>query len=204
MMTKGQLIAFENEIVDLFHAGKLPYPIHFSGGNELRLIKYFADNVKLCDWVFSTWRSHYHALLKGIPADILKAKIMRGDSMHVMSKEHNFFASSIVGGCCPIAVGVAKAIQMKGEKRHVHLFIGDGGEDQGVFYESVRYAKAWDLPITFIIEDNALSVDTTKKERINDFCIDWPDNVIRYHYNRKWPHVQTGKIVSGYSDTRYM
>jgi TPP-dependent pyruvate/acetoin dehydrogenase alpha subunit len=203
-MTREQLISFENDIAEEFHAGKLPYPIHFSGNNEEILINYFTQKVKPSDWVFSTWRSHYHALLKGIPADVLKAKIMRGDSMHIMSREHNFFASAIVGGCCPIAVGVAKAMQMRGEARHVHLFIGDGGEDQGVFYESVRYAAAWDLPITFIIEDNALSVDTTKTERINNFCIDWPKNVIRYHYERKWPHVQTGKIVSGYSDTRYM
>ena len=40
-MTKSELISFEDHIVDLFEAGKLPYPIHFSGGNEDQLIEIF-------------------------------------------------------------------------------------------------------------------------------------------------------------------
>ena len=37
------------------------------------LIKIF-KNIKSDDWVFSTWRNHYHALLKGIPKELLKKK----------------------------------------------------------------------------------------------------------------------------------
>jgi pyruvate dehydrogenase E1 component alpha subunit len=193
-MTAKSLIAFENDIVREFESGKLPYPIHFSGrGNEPWLIDFF-KNIKPEDWVFSTWRNHYHALLKGIPAKVLKAKIMAGDSMHITSKKYNFFSGSIVGGCCPIAVGVAKAIKTG----HVYCFIGDGAEDQGVFYESVRYAFAWKLPITFIIEDNGLSVDTHQHERINNYCLTWPENVKRYFYDRHFPHVQSGKMIKTY------
>ena len=211
MMTKEQLIAFENRIIDLFHAGKIPYPLHFSGcGNEDWLINYFSSKVSEKDWVFSTWRSHYQALLKGIPEDKVEAKILNGESMHLMDKNSNFFCSSIVGGICPIAVGTALAIKRAGKNRHVHCFIGDGAMDEGVCWTSIRYSSFHDLPITFIIEDNGLSVDTGTSERCGDLRdADRYKCVIRYNYNRKWPHCQTGQIVEAYSqgnkiEMRYM
>ena len=33
-MDKQELIDFEKEVVMLWEAAKIPYPIHFSGGNE--------------------------------------------------------------------------------------------------------------------------------------------------------------------------
>ena len=97
-MTPQQLIDFENDIAAEFNAGKIPYPIHLSGtGNEDWLIDFFKQ-INPQDWVFSTWRSHYHALLKNMSPEKLKAKIMAGESMHIMDKELNFFSSSIVGG----------------------------------------------------------------------------------------------------------
>lgn len=196
-MTKEELIAFEDGIIEIFHAGKLPFPIHYSGGNEDILIELF-KNIKKEDWVFSTWRSHYHYLLKGGSPEVLKNKIMHGDSMHIMDENLKFMASSIVAGCCPIAVGVAKSLQMRKAAGHVWVFIGDGCEDEGIFYESVRYVAAWGLPCTFIIEDNGLSVDTTLQERMNGFTINWPDCVKRYHYIRKWPHCQSGRFIKEY------
>lgn len=196
-MTKEELIEFENEIADLFHAGKLPFPIHYSGGNEDQLIEIF-KNIKKEDWVFSTWRSHYHYLLKGGDRQVLREKIMRGNSMHVMDKELNFVASSIVGGCCSIATGVAASIKRNGASNKVYCFIGDAAEETGAFYEAVRYVSGHNLPCVFIIEDNNLSVDTPKEERYGDNGISWPDCVQRYHYVRKYPHVQTGKMVKEY------
>jgi len=188
------LFNFEFKVKEEFEAGKLPYPIHFSGGNELQLLEIFKQ-IKKDDWVFSTHRSHYHYLLhKKNPKKLMK-KIREGKSMHIFDKK--FFTSSIVAGTCAIAVGVALALKLKNSKNKVWCFIGDGAEDNGHFYEAVKYAIGHDLPITFIIEDNDLSVDTPKQFRHN-YNVDWPDKVIRYSYKRIYPHVQTGKIVEAY------
>ena len=48
--------------LSIYEKGKIRAPIHLSGNNENQLIKIF-KKVKKQDWVFSTWRSHYHALL---------------------------------------------------------------------------------------------------------------------------------------------
>lgn len=196
-MTKKELIAFEDSIVELFQSVKLPYPIHFSGGNEDQLIEIF-NTINKEDWVFSTWRSHYHYLLKGGSAETLKEKILRGNSMHIMDKELNFFASSIVGGCCSIATGIATAIKRNKTTNKVYCFVGDAAEETGAFYEAVRYTDGHSLPCTFIIEDNDLSVDTPKKDRYGDCGMKWPGCVKRYDYIRKYPHVQTGKLIKEY------
>ena len=106
-MNKEQLINFEKEVKQMFLDGKLRSPVHLSGGNEDQLIEIFKD-IKPQDWVFTTYRSHYHALLKGVPEEKLKQWILDNKSIHFMDKEYKVFSSAIVGGCLPIALGVAR------------------------------------------------------------------------------------------------
>lgn len=189
-ITAEELKEFEKEIIELWESAKIPAPIHFSGGNEEQLIEIF-KNIKSGDYIFSTHRSHYHYLLAGGNKEKLKKDIMEGNSMHVFDKDLNFFTSAIVAGIVGIAVGVALALKRKGSDKHVWCFIGDGAEDEGHFYESVRYVDGWNLPCTFIIEDNNRSVETPKNFRYNCSEIIWPKCVVRYYYNATYPHVGT-------------
>ena len=109
-MTKEELIAFEKEVARRYDAGEIRAPIHLSGGNEEHLIDIF-KNVSPNDWVLSTWRNHYHALLHGIPPAELMEQIVAGRSMFVNDPARRFYASSIAGGILPIAVGLAMAIK---------------------------------------------------------------------------------------------
>ena len=145
-MEKEQLIAFEEEIKELFIQKKIKAPIHLSGGNEEELIEIFKD-VEPDDWVFSTHRSHYHALLKGIPPEWIKAEILKGNSIHLMNKEYKFFTSAIVNGITPIAMGVAMAIKRRGGKEKVWCFVGDMAASVGIYHECLRYANAQCLPL---------------------------------------------------------
>lgn len=193
-MNKADLIAFEKEVAARFERKEIPGPIHLSGGNEDQLIEIF-QNIKPTDWVFSTWRSHYHALLHGIPEDKVMDQIMQGHSMNLMFPEHNFFTSAIVGGICPIAVGVAEALMRnKTNLARVWCFVGDMTATTGIYHESFNYVTGHHLPIKFIIEDNELSCNTPTKAcwgiRYNDF------DARRYSYTREWPHTGCGKWVN--------
>ena len=192
-MSKSELFQFEEEIIECFLQGEIRTPIHLVGGNEDQLIELFKD-IKPNDWVFSTYRSHLHALLKGIPAEQLKRDILSGRSMHINSREHKFFTSSIVGGCLPIAVGVAMAIQRKGLDDKVLVFVGDMGAETGIFHECSKYAAGFDLPIKFVIEDNGLSVNspTAVTWGNHEYCLLYPQKVKRYEYERVYPHQGTG------------
>ena len=204
MHTAATLIAFESKIRDHFAAGSLPCLIHLSGGNEGELLRIF-DRIRPQDWVFSTHRNHYHALLKGLPADQLEAEILAGRSMFIYSREHHFLTSSILAGTCCIAAGVAWEIAHRPsatqDRAHVYCFLGDGAEEEGHYYEAALFAEANALPITFIIEDNARQVDTPKAERRGGYFtsngrahkpLDHFACVERYHYEPTYPHGGAG------------
>tara|TARA_Y100000591_G_C21657788_1_gene606198 strand:- start:58 stop:654 length:597 start_codon:yes stop_codon:yes gene_type:complete len=190
---KKTLLDFENDIKQIYEKGKIKGPIHLSGNNEENLIKIF-KKIKKTDWVFSSWRNHYHALLHGISPTWLKNKILKGKSMGINNKKKKFYSSSIVGGILPIALGVAMGLKRKKSKTKVWVFIGDMTYETGVFHEVYKYAKNNNLLLKFVVEDNNFSTNTPtnkvwikKTKPLKD--------VTYYKYKRKFPHHGTGTWV---------
>jgi pyruvate dehydrogenase E1 component alpha subunit len=105
---------FEKRIAYLINKGIIQFPIHLSDGNEDSLIKLFSD-IKKSDWVFSTWRSHYHCLLKGVTENELENAILNGHSISLNFPSHRMYSSAIVGGQISQAVGVAISIKIQNE-----------------------------------------------------------------------------------------
>ena len=204
--TKQSLIDFEYDIARLFEQGKINTPVHLSGGNEDQLIQIF-KLVQPQDYVFSTWRSHYHYLLKGGDKNALIDEIVgvnsgmsqgHGRSLHLYDRRINFVTSAIVGGICPIAVGVGMVVKRQATDTRVWCFVGDGATDTAVFQVSVKYVVDNNLPVLFIVEDNDKAVESSKSDR----GVRWdnPRNyrgkVMHYVYDRVYPHVGLDKWVS--------
>lgn len=195
LMTVEKLIAFEKEIAADFEAGLIKAPVHLAGGNERHLISIFRYSVKKDDWVCCAWRSHLHCLLKGVPPDELKAAIHKGRSIALCFPEHRIISSAIVGGIAPIAMGIAWAIKRQGGKERVWCFLGDMTARSGIVHETMTYADNHGLPISFILEDNGMSVltDTNDawggREEENDLMDGG------YRYKMTVPHVGIGKFV---------
>jgi pyruvate dehydrogenase E1 component alpha subunit len=194
--TPEELVAFEDRIGDLYMNNKLPFLFHLSGGNEKHLIDIFKD-IKEGDYVISNHRSHYHALLHGIPPEVVEDRILNGRSMFIYDRERNFFCSAIIGGTPAIAAGIAWALKRKGSDQKVWCFIGDGTEDNGHTYEAIRYVDGWDLPCKFVIENNNRSVEATNEERWGkaaDYQWDSP-SVIKYYYDITYPHARKPGMI---------
>ena len=195
--TKQNLLDFETDIKNNYGQGKIRAPVHLCGGNEDAIIEVFKQ-VKKNDWVFSTHRSHYHALLKSKNPEWLKNEIFAKRSSHINSKKHKIFTSAIVGGILPIALGTAMAIKRKRHKEKVWCFVGDMASEMGIFYEYLKYAEGEKLPITFIIEDNGFGVYTpTRKVWKEKWFLENLTNskVIYYKYKRIYPHYGIGKWI---------
>lgn len=192
--SKDYMINFENDIVENWESGKIRGPVHLSNGNEEELIE-IGKRIKLNDWIFSTWRSHYHALIKDIPTKWIKSEILNGRSITIINKEHNFYSSAIVNSTLPIAVGVALSNKMKNNDEIVWCFIGDMAFESGAFYEMHKYSTNYNLPIRFIVEDNGVSTNTPTIETWGGVKRDIPNDVIWYDYKNKYPHYGTGKWV---------
>ncbi len=191
-MTAGQLIAFEQDIASEFNAAKIRAPIHLDGGNEAPLINIFST-IRREDWVCCTWRSHYKALLHGVPPDKVKKEIMAGRSISLCFPEYRVISSAIVGGILPIALGIAWSIQRNDGRNHVFVFVGDMAARGGMFHECSNYAACHGLPITFVVEDNGLSVCTPTRDV-------WgrPAQIPKvdiFSYKLPWPHSGAGRRV---------
>ena len=192
--TSQDLIDFEDDIISHWENGEIRGPIHLSNGNEEQLIKIFSK-IGVDDWVFSTWRSHYHALLHGVEPKVLKQKILDGKSITIIDKNSNFYSSAIVNGIIPIALGVSKALKLKNSKDKVWCFVGDMTFETGLFYEAHKYARNFDLPLNFVVEDNGVSTNTPTSDTWNVIQREIPDDVIYYKYKSKYPHYGKGKWV---------
>jgi len=189
------LISFENQIVDLFNSGQIKAPVHLSSGNEHELIGIF-ESISETDWVLSTWRSHYHCLLKGVPPEKVLDEILAGRSISLNFLDYKFFSSAIVGGQVPIAIGIAQAERRLNSNNHVWCFMGDMTSETGVVQTSIRFAELHDLPITFIIEDNGLSVLTNTREVWATKTLRYEERksskVLSYKYSNAYPHAGAG------------
>lgn len=217
-MTAKELIDFELKVKEMWEGGKIKAPVHLCGGNEEELILIFRG-VHNDDYVFCSHRNHYHYLLhNGDPSRLLNE--LRGSaealckgsarSMAFCDYSCRFFSSAIVGGVCAPAVGTAWALKDQKKPNKVWCFGGDGMVDTGHFWEALQYAEGWDLPVTFVIEDNDRSTCTPVNARIGptteyDYKPQWQltarkhiecSSKVRYYkYKATYPHVGSGTYV---------
>ena len=155
------------KIESLYHLDEMKTPVHLCIGQEAVAVGVCATLDKH-DYISSNHRGHGHYLAKGGDLKRMIAELYcretgcskgRGGSMHLVDVAVGHIGtSSIVGGCIPIATGLALASQMKKQNRVSVAFFGDGAADEGVLYESVNFAIFKQLPVVFIYENNHFSV----------------------------------------------
>ena len=196
--TPEALKQFELDVAERFNAGRIRAPVHLSDGSEAALIEIFRG-ISPEDWVFCSWRSHYQCLLKGVPADVVMSEIMEGRSIALCFPDYKIYSSAIVGGSLPIAVGAASGIKRAGADEHVWCFLGDMTAEMGMANTCIKYSLAHRLPITFVVEDNGLSVMTDTRSvwglEEPSFRTDRPSNVRYFEYSSAYPHAGAGKRV---------
>lgn len=127
------------------------------------------------DCCVSTHRCHAHYLAKGGNLSemidefySLETGCSRGygGSMHLFDKKVSMWGSgAIVGGGAPISVGIGLALKQAGTDDVCIGFMGDGGTDEGVFYESLNLAALLRIPILFVVENNGYSTLTPLVKR---------------------------------------
>ncbi len=166
--------AVEQVIADNYNNGLMRCPTHLSLGQELipAIINVFKDNK---DLAVSTHRAHGHYLGKGGSLDRFFDELHglpsgcssgNGGSMHLIDMSVGFMGSTaIVGNTIPVGVGLSNSLKLDKVNNFVYIFLGDGATEEGIFYESLHYAKLNSLPCFFIIENNEFSVYTHIKDR---------------------------------------
>jgi pyruvate dehydrogenase E1 component alpha subunit len=74
----------------------------------------------------------------------------------------DFPVSVPIGSQAGHAAGVALAIKLRGEQRGVVCALGDGATSKGDFYEAMNMAGIWQLPLVFVINNNAWAISVPR------------------------------------------
>ncbi len=201
MLTKEDLANFEKEIAEIYATGAIRAPVHLRAGREEQLIKIFHDHkIGDDDWVLGFWDSHELALLKGVPREEVKQAILDGKSISLCFPKYKVLCSGIVGSLMGTAAGLAWALKNQNKKGRAFLFCGDMSAETGVFHEAVKYVYNFDLPATFIVCDNGVSVMTNTREVWGSpdpwfTGTKYESKIIYFKYVNEYPHSGLGKLI---------
>ncbi len=90
----------------------------------------------------------------------------RDRSFHFGTMEHHIVGMiSHLGPQLSLAAGVALAHKIRREGKVALAFTGEGGTSQGEFHEALNTAAVWNLPVIFVIENNAYALSTPTQEQ---------------------------------------
>jgi TPP-dependent pyruvate/acetoin dehydrogenase alpha subunit len=200
-LTKEDLVTFEQEIADVFATGAIRAPVHLRAGREDQLIEIFREeNIGDDDYIFGFWDAHELALLKGVPREQVKQAILDGKSISLCFPEYKVLCSGIVGSLMGTATGVAWALKNQGKPGRAFLFCGEMSSETGIFFEAVKYAYNFDLPVKFIVCDNGLSVMTKTRDVWGSEdpwfkATKYESKIIYFQYVNGYPHSGLGKLI---------
>ena len=123
------------------------------------------------DQVITSYRDHGHMLATGMEARGVMAELTgratgyshgKGGSMHMFSKEKNFFGGhGIVGAQVSLGNGLAFSNWYRGNDRVSLTYFGEGASNQGQVFESLNLAALLKLPTVFVIENNKYGMGTS-------------------------------------------
>jgi pyruvate dehydrogenase E1 component alpha subunit len=160
---------FEERAAQSYQQAKIGGFCHLYIGQEACAVGAIAA-LKPDDPVITAYRDHGHALARGLDPRYAMAEMYgkitgcckgKGGSMHFFDRAHHLYGGhAIVGGQCPLGVGLAFGIQYNREDKVCVCFLGDGALNQGAFHESMNLAAIWRLPILFVVENNMYSMGT--------------------------------------------
>lgn len=150
--------------------GPIPGEMHLSNGQEPCAVGVCA-HLTADDIVTATHRPHHVAIAKGVDLNEMAAEIFgketglsggRGGHMHIFDRRVNFSCSGIIAQGMGPAVGAALSRKLQGKPGVAVAFLGEGAANQGAFHEALNLAAVWQLPVVFVIEDNAWGISVAK------------------------------------------
>jgi pyruvate dehydrogenase E1 component alpha subunit len=125
-----------------------------------------AYSLRSSDWMFPGFRENAAYIVRGLPIEML-FEYWGGDERGSKIPENiNAFTVAIpVSTQIPHAIGFAWGAKLKGHKKAVIVYFGDGGTSEGDFHEGMNFAGVFKLPIVFVCQNNqwAISLPRTRQ-----------------------------------------
>jgi pyruvate dehydrogenase E1 component alpha subunit len=85
--------------------------------------------------------------------------------------QHDLPVTIPVATQLPHAVGLAYAIQYRGDDAVVMAYFGDGATSEGDFHEAANFAGVWHGPVVFVCQNNQWAISVPLKKQTNSRTI---------------------------------
>jgi pyruvate dehydrogenase E1 component alpha subunit len=160
---------FEDRAAEMYAKAKIAGFLHLYNGQEAIAVG-AVSALNPDDEIVVNYRDHGWALARGSSARAVMAELFgratgttggRGGSMHLVDVKNHFWGGyAIVGGHLPLATGLAIAAQYLNTGRVTLCSMGDGSTNIGTFHAALNWAKLWNAPIIFLVENNQYAMGT--------------------------------------------
>jgi len=164
-------------INERYKNGDFKIPIHLALGHETLAVSVDAV-MQEQDALFLTHRNvHYNLTRIGNLREELDEYYLKETglaeghlgSMNLSNPEKKvIYSSSILGNNLPVGCGFALGNKAKKNEGVVFIVTGDGGIEEGAFYETLLFLSANQLYTVIIVENNDWSLGTKIDERRNN------------------------------------
>lgn len=160
---------FEDRAAEMYAKAKIAGFLHLYNGQEAVAVG-TVSALNADDDLVVNYRDHGWALARGAAPTAVMAELFgrsggttggRGGSMHLVDVDRHFWGGyAIVGGHLPLATGLAYASQHLKTNRVTLCSMGDGSTNIGTFHATLNWAKLWNLPVIFMVENNQYAMGT--------------------------------------------
>ncbi|HIO25841.1 MAG TPA: pyruvate dehydrogenase (acetyl-transferring) E1 component subunit alpha [Flavobacteriaceae bacterium] len=168
---------FEDKLAQVYIQQKVRGFLHLYNGQEAILAGSLHAMELGKDRMITAYRNHVQPIGMGVDPKRVMAELYGkktgtsmglGGSMHIFSKEKNFFGGhGIVGGQIPLGAGMAFGDKYFKRDNVTLCFFGDGAARQGTLHEAFNMAMNWKLPVVFCVENNGYAMGTSVKRTAN-------------------------------------
>jgi len=131
-----------------------------------------AFTLRPSDWMVPSFRETAAMIWRGWPIE----KLLLFFAGHLEGgqpapDQHDLPITIPVATQLPHAVGLAYAVQYRGDDVVVMAYFGDGATSEGDFHEALNFAGVWHVPIVFVCQNNQWAISVPLKKQTHSRTI---------------------------------
>src|SRR5438128_6911529 len=131
-----------------------------------------AFTLRRSDWMVPSFRETAAMVWRGWPIDkLLHFFAGRLEGGQPAPDQHDLPITIPVASQLPHAVGLAYAVQYRGDDAVVMTYFGDGATSEGDFHEAMNFAGVWHVPIVFVCQNNQWAISVPLKKQTHSRTI---------------------------------
>ncbi|MEM1186427.1 MAG: pyruvate dehydrogenase (acetyl-transferring) E1 component subunit alpha [Planctomycetota bacterium] len=176
-LTDDQVVFAYEQMWICRHLDEIAFKLQRSGrmgtypqnkGQEANAIGSALALIKGEDWLVPCYRENAALYIHGLPMHYILLHWMGDERGNQIPEGVNQTPISIpIGTHMLHATGIAWAMKLRGEKKCVATYFGDGATSEGDFHGAMNFASTLQVPCIFFCQNNQWAISVPREEQMN-------------------------------------